>query len=144
MGVTGVLLCHTPNKTNATQQLADIGDQIIRLVPHLASRCWFDYKLFRETNSTRFMQYLVLSKFPGKAFCVIGEQEIVVAFDHEFEAILATKLGQYKQRSGLRGEGTVFESDDFRVSVISLTQQSSVKGVAVEVSFHEIHMTKDR
>lgn len=136
MGATGLLLIQQEaGKGTSASLLADTQDTMQRLYPESKGKCSFEYKLYRESESSRFLQYFTHSRSQNTVFCVLGQgdKQEAIAFDQEFDAILATKLGQFKPRSSVRGEGTLYEIDNFRIGVVSLMQQSTLKGVIVEV-----------
>jgi len=89
----------------------------------------------QQQQQPRFMQYLDLSHHPGKKFCLIDKKSIVT-IDSEFETILSTKLqGIWAMRQTLKAEGSMFELDDFRIRIATLSQGSVMKGVLVEVEY---------
>lgn len=80
------------------------------------------------------MQYLDLSHHPGKKFCLVDKA--IVTIDSEFETILTTKLqGIWAMRQTLKAEGSMFELEDFRIRIATLSQGSVMKGVLVEVEY---------
>lgn len=80
------------------------------------------------------MQYLDLSHHPGKRFCLVDKT--IVTIDPEFETILTTKLqGLWGMRQTLKAEGLVYDLEDFKLRIATLTQGSIMKGVLVEVEY---------
>lgn len=60
----------------------------------------------------------------------------IVTIDAEFESILTAKLqGIWAMRQTLKADGSMFELEDFRVRIATLSQGSVMKGVLVEVEY---------
>ncbi|PWW76912.1 hypothetical protein C7212DRAFT_351728 [Tuber magnatum] len=165
MPVTGIYWINTPLTTPPQNMVPLLADHLGKRHQPIYSGKWsLEHRLFRETipSSTtttsassssppsnsqspqphqqlpaggNYMQYLSLSHYPQKL--IVSTPSAIVTLDCEFELLVRLGLSAlWSPRLTLRGEGVMYEVDDFKVRIANIMQGNEMwKGVLVEVEY---------
>ncbi|KAF8466634.1 mediator complex, subunit Med20 [Kalaharituber pfeilii] len=85
-------------------------------------------------QSHKTLQVLDLSTYPQKFFALAAST--IVTIDRDFEALVRSKMNAlWNIRQTLKGQGEMYDIDDFKVKLATVAQGQDVKGVILEVEY---------
>ncbi|KAI5796390.1 mediator complex, subunit Med20 [Peziza echinospora] len=155
MPVTGLYFIPEVNLTSASSTASLIVDRLSKSHhPTLLTKWGFEHRLYREapappplspaiphhppppqlSSALKTLQHLELSTYPAKIFALAANTIITV--DRDIESLVRLKLNAlWNIRQTLKGQGDVYEVDDFKVKLATVQQGQDIKGVLVEIEY---------